>query len=446
MPGLSPDKIEMLRGLVAASPDEVVRSLARAIGKSGGDSPLSAISDLVQAESADRGVRFQTLRPVAALFGPDRGDGARFPRGALNALWRAMKEDKPDWVKQAVEANYYIDPSEPFPGIFDLLCSRAASQLKTSTQPGYRAVRDLLQADHPGSAAVLILALEITPVVRPALMKMPEWLQRMDDQRQAAARLAYRDAGAVGEGGGPLMFEMLASHLKHPWQILRIISSIMDHPEERYLATSELASFGERALATVQANIDLARSLRPAAGEDQAQEAARAVQTAVEAIAEIDRSIQLAKDGPWGQRLSKLRHALAGMVEQRLKEIDEAVAFVLPMQKVRISGRLTANAPKMDSPPDEAAFAWATGLLNFCEGVRGCAQDGGFGGARIKVLEAVGRRIDLYVEEVVDLMRLGDIEDEDRAREYLEVAAQLMTQVRDRRAGVLVRQRAAAAA
>lgn len=447
MPGLSPDKIEMLRGLVAASPDEVVRGLSRAIGRGGADGPLSAISAMIEAEAADRAVRFQTLRPIAALFGPPRGDGApRFPRAALAALWRALKADKPEWVNQAVEANYYIDPSEPFPGIFDLLCSRAAGQLKVSSQPGYRAVRDMLQADHPGAPAVLVLALEISPVVRPALASLPEWLQRMTDQRQAAARLAYRDAGAMGEGGGPLMFEMLAAHLKHPWQILRVISSIMDHPEERYIAASELAPFGERALAEVQSRLDLVRALRAGAGEEGAEQAAQAVQTAVEAIAEIDRSIRLAKDGPWGMKLSKLRHGLAGVVEQRLKEIDEAVAYVLPMQKVRISGRLTANVPKMDEPPDEAALAWASALLTFSDGVRGCAQDGGFGGARIKVHEAVGRRIDQYVEEVVDLIRLGDIEEDDRTRQYIDACAQLMTLVRDRRSGLLVRQRAAAAA
>ncbi len=99
--------------------------------------------------------------------------------------------------------------------------------------------------------------------MRPPLLKMSEWLQRMTDERRATARLAYRDAEAVREGGGPLMFEMLASHLKQPWLILRIATSIMEHPGERpsgRLGTS--AVLGERALADIEAQIDVVRGLQ----------------------------------------------------------------------------------------------------------------------------------------------------------------------------------------
>ncbi|MFN4186234.1 MAG: hypothetical protein ACK4M6_15915, partial [Hyphomonas sp.] len=67
---------------------------------------------------------------------------------------------------------------------------------------------------------------------------------------------APRDAEALAEGGGPLMFEMLAAHLKQPWLILRIATSIMEHPGERYLAASELSVFGERALADIEAQVE----------------------------------------------------------------------------------------------------------------------------------------------------------------------------------------------
>ena len=88
----------------------------------------------------------------------------------------------------------------------------------------------------------------------------------------------------------------------------------------------------------------------------------------------------------------------------------------------------------------------AIGLLTFADEIRPCASEGGFGGIRTKVLDTLGQRIDQYVEDVLEQMRLGDVDkDDDRAREYLDVAARLLTLARDKKSGAIVRRRAAAA-
>lgn len=446
MTELSPDKIAMLKGLLAASPDDVVRGLERAVCRNGATGSLAAIGAIIEHEMNDRSARAHVLAPVSGLFrAQGSGDRTAFPRQAAGLLWAALKADKPDWVKQAVEASYYIDPDEPLPQVFDLLCSRAAGQLKSPEQDGYRAVSKVLEADREGSTQTLVLALELAPIARQPLSKLTDWLQRMTDDRRASARIAYKDAGAAGEGGGPLLFEMLAAHLKHPAQILRVISAVMDHPGERYLAESELALFGVRALDEIEQLVQRAKALRPGMAPSAAAKAAAAVNEAVETITELDQTIRLARDGPWGQRLIKLKQALAALVEQRMQELSEAVALVLPMRKRRYSGRLVSNVPKLDEPPNDGAVDLALGLLTFSEAIRSCANDGGFAGSRNKTHDIVGQRIDRYVEDLLDQMRLGDEIDHDRARDFLEVAARLITLVRDRQAGGVVRRRAAAA-
>ncbi len=443
---MSPDKIAMLKGLLAASPDDVVRGLERAVCKEGSSGSLAAIGAMIETEVAMRSVRAHVLAPVKGLFRARHADGRpSFPVPALSLLWQALQIDKPDWVKQAQDACYYIDPDEPSPQIFDVLCSHAAGGLRAAEKPEYLAVMSMLEADCRGSTQTLILALDLAPIVRPPLLKLTDWLQRMTDERRAGARIAYRDSGAAGDGGGPLMFEMLAAHLKHPCQILRVVSAIMDHPGERYLAASELAAFGDRAINTIDVQVSLVKSLRPGMGVGAAEKAAQAVQEAVETITELDQSVQLYRDGPWGQRVVKLKQALASTVEQRLFEIEEAVGLALPMQKLRYSARLVSIVPKLDEPPDDGALRLAAGLLTFSEAVRGCANEGGFAGVRGKVHETVGARIDRYVEDVLEQIRLGDAIDLHRAHEYLDVAAQLMSLVRDRKAGGVVRRRAAAA-
>ena len=88
---------------------------------------------------------------------------------------------------------------------------------------------------------------------------------------------------------------------------------------------------------------------------------------------------------------------------------------------------------------------WALGLLSFADAVRPCAPDGGFGAVRAKVLETLGKRLDQYVEDVLEQIRLGDVEDDERAREFLGVAANLLALARDDKSAAIVRRRAAAA-
>lgn len=446
MAGLSPHKVEMLKALVSASPDELVRSLEHAISADGAGGPLAAIGAMVEAEAAERALRFAVLSPVAPLFRPSAAAGApAWPRSALKALWSALCAESPALVREAADALHYHDPDDPAPEVFDTLCLLAATGLEARVSPGYAAAAALCDDPRPGGAAEVVLCLQMAPIVRPIVAQLGDWLQRMTEDRRAIARLAYRDATALADGAGPLLFEMLAAHMRQPSMILRIISAVMDHPGERYVAGSELARFGERTLQEIEAHLDRLRVMKPAAGISAGREAGAAVQHAIDAAGELEASVQLSRDGPWGQRLTKLKQSIAVTVEARLREIEEAVAHALPTQKLRYSARLTRTAPKFSEPPDDPSVTWALGLLSFADAVRPCAGDGGFGSVRGKVLETVGKRIDQYVEDVLEQIRLGDVEDDDRAREFLGVAASLLELARDDKSAAIVRRRAAAA-
>lgn len=446
MAGLTPQKIAMLRTLVSASPDELVRTLEMAISADGAGGPLSAIGAMVEAETAERAVRFAVLAPVAPLFGASAADSRpTFPSAALRSIWAGLKAEVPDQVREAEGVCHYLDAEQPPPEIFELLCARAAEGLAAAETPQFATAAAACDAARPGGADELILCLRLAPIARQPMLRLADWLQRMTDERRATARLAYRDATALADGGGPLLFEMLAAHLKHPSQILRVISAVMDHPGERYLADSELARFGERALSEIEDQLGRIQALKPGAGVQSGRQAGAAVQRAIEAVAELEQSVQMSRDGVWGPRLSKLKQAIAAAVEVRLKDIDDAAQHALPMQKIRYSARLTRTAPKLTDPPDGPAIDWTLGLLAFADAVRGCAADGGFGTVRAKALDTLGKRIDQYVEDLLEQLRLGEVEDEERAREYLTVAANLLALARDDKSAAIVRRRAAAA-
>jgi hypothetical protein len=267
----------------------------------------------------------------------------------------------------------------------------------------------------------------------------------MTDEKAAALRLAYRDVVALADDGGPRFFEMLAGALTEPWLILRVISGAMHRPAETYVASSELASFGERLLADIDRQVAIVGAFTINAGLAGAQAAAAAVLRATVEIAEFEGSFVLSPDGLWGRRIAQQKRALAMAVEHRLRDVDDAVSHALPLQTVRIGPRTLRGVPKLTADPDFLQVERAGTLLAFMHEVRVSAQAGGFASARAKALEILEARLDSYVEDILERLRADEIEDHARAHAYLEIAADFCGIARDEKTAQLVRRRAAAA-
>ena len=255
-------------------------------------------------------------------------------------------------------------------------------------------------------------------------------------------RLAYKDAAAIVPESGPLFFDMLAAHLNPPWQILRIISAVMDKPNERYLSDSELSSFAERLMDAIDVSLKAITRMDLDGGGEAAIAAARAVELITQQTFELEVSIELSRDHGWGKRILDQKKTLANLVEARLKEAEKLVAAALPIQSDGFS-RGRRSGPKLDAAPDGRAVGRALTVLKFVHDVRLCANYGGFSAMHAKVSDKLGQAIDAYVEDVLDHVRTGDVPDVSLAHDHLNVAADLIGLVRDDKATELVRRRAA---
>ena len=103
------------------------------------------------------------------------------------------------------------------------------------------------------------------------------------------------------------------------------------------------------------------------------------------------------------------------------------------------------NGPKLDVSPDPKATVRAITALTFAHEIRLCANYGGFSAAHSKAVEKLLSMISGYVDEVLDHLRTGDVQDVAIAHAYLMVAADAATLVQDEKAGDLIRRRAATA-
>jgi hypothetical protein len=445
VPGLTDSQIAGLKTLFSVATDAVVFNLELALAEDAGrGGPIAAVHQMAAEEARDRRVRGVVLGPVARLCRPSSWSTVAFPAAALSAVWRGLKDAEPAQLRAAEEATSAPrEAGEPTPAVFDELCLAAAQGLRNEAR-SFQAANDVLNRSSTDGGAVFASYLDLCPIAREALVRLPDWLVRMSDERAAAATLAYKDAVAFADDAGPRYFEILFANLAEPWQILRVMSAIMDHPGDKYAASSELARFGDYILDDIDKRLAAFRAFDPAEGAAAGVAASEALQIASMEIAEFENSIEVSREGPWGARIGQQKKLRAQLAETRLEQIDKALDAALPLRTVRL-GKGQRGLPNLKSDPDPAALKRAQGLMAFFDQSRSSAAQFGFGAARAKAAERLEDRLDQYVEDLLEMLRADDVESVERIHAYLEVAASLMGSARDEKAAQVVRRRAAAA-
>jgi hypothetical protein len=435
---LSEIRVGAVRRLIEQVPDSAIHTLETALGSGRQAGPMAVVQDIVASELASRRARSAVFAPLLPVCAPPPDDLQRltFPKQALSMAWTGLRLVEPETAELAIRTVATLRPEdEPHP-VFDELAVRAANGLR-DREPAFASLAGLLG---PRTDAFVQL-LALTPLVRAALGRLPVWLRTLSNEHAAGIRLAFRDATAVAEDAGPPFIEILLAHIDEPWQVLRLISLVMDRPGDRYLASSELASFGERLMADLDRRIEEVRRFDPTRGLEGGVALAGSVFVATAIINEFEQWLAINREGPWGSRLTSIKRALALAVEARLREIESAVVQALP---VRPSGRGTRGAPKLGGDPDPVAVARAQALLGFLYESRTSASYGGFGAVRAKVVEALDPKIDQYAEDLLESLHAGE-GDPERTRAFLEITAEFLGLIRDPKAAEIVRRRTAVA-
>jgi hypothetical protein len=444
MAGLTVQQRSVIGALFAAAPDAAVRRLEMALSEEvdqGG--PLAEVHALVARETAERKVRSTVLAPMLGLCRPsDLGD-RRFAPVVIGKLWAALRASAPDLVDTARAACLDLELATWSPdSAYNELCAYAASALRAG-DPAFTEAARILDAEADG-LELFLEYLDLAPHVRRAQARLPDWLGRMTEESAAAARLAYRDAEQLSDTAGPRFIEMLLTLLPEPWLILRILSVVVAGANDRYLASSELAEFGECILRYIESRLAAFRAFDPDQGRAAGVAAADGLHKVAQAIAEFESALELSREGPWGVRVARAKQHLAEAAEIRLSQIEKAIDQALPLQLVRF-GRGTRGVPKLVTDPDPRLLRRAEGLIGFYEEVRNCAASSGFGAVRAKIGAAMAARLEQYVEDLLEDLRSEDPGDIDRLQAYLDASASLIGLLRGEKAAQIVRRRSAAA-
>jgi hypothetical protein len=445
MPGLTDRQNSVIVTLFAAAPDAAVRRLEQALSAEADQGgPLAEVHALIAREASARRVRAAALGPVIPLCRPsDLGD-MRFPAATIPRLWSALRAACPELVAEAEAVCLDLEESKRSPDqIYDEICAQAAIGLREA-DPAFSATIKVLSGAQEGGTASFIDYLDLVPLARQAIARLPEWLGRMSEERAAAARLAYKDAVALSDESGPRLIAMLLAHLPEPWLILRILAAVVIRANDRYLASSELERFGDYILDDIARRLAAFRAFNPDDGREAGAQAAEHLHVAAQEVTEFENALELSREGPWGARVAKHKQSLAELAEARLGQIEKVIDQALPLQMVRF-GRGLKGMPKLNVDPDPRLVRRAEGLMGFFDRSRTSASSSGFGATRAKIGDALEARLDQYVEDLLEAMRAEDAPDLDRIHAYLEAAAGFIGDIRGDKAAQIVRRRAAAA-
>jgi len=441
--GLSTAQMGAVQRLIGTAPDVLLMRLNAALSAARITDPVFApVSDLARIEAADRRARDVVMEPLKGLADPtlEPPQQMMLLKSDIARMWRLMKTLAPDMTAAAASAAAALRVGqEPSPD-FDTLCLTVAAAMRDPDP-----LPDV--ALWPEAERLrLARLLELTPVLRGALARLPGWARSPTSENMAAVRLAFKDATDVSEEAGPMFMEALLAHLQEPHQILRLISAVMDRPTDRYLAASEMADIGERLLADIEKRVQAVRQFDPYRGFEGGAAEAASVMVASAAIRVFEEAVELSREAPWGARITASKQALAQSAETRLREAEPAVAAALPLQAQRALGSIAPRpGPRVEGYPDDGLVTKAEGLLAFLEETRNSAANAGFGSLRAKVIESLEIRLDHYVEDLVERLRNDECKDVEWVRAYLEVAADFCGMVRGPKAAMIVRRRAAAA-
>ena len=393
MAAIPAKKAAMVRMVVEKSPDSVLERLRAALAGTSGR--LAEVRQMVEAERERRRAMNFAFRPLMAL--PKHGDGGHFPTEVRDRLWAEINELQPGLVEM-------LDDRRLAEGAADKICGVAAGLL-----------RDDPNAWSEVDALDLASDFDLVTRLRDLPDLLPELTGRPSDEAVTHFRLVLRDAQAMHEDGVMRVLRILSAHLAaHPAQTLRLVAlSAPNAEQEAVIEGSELSALVEGLITRSEAAGEVYLSLDPAsASEAEVKAADRKLHLAVEILAEVALTLQLRPGGAWATRQRTLRRRLT----------DRAVHDMKAALKAEAQRRLILFAG-----------------LKAAAAILGCAAE------KARIGETLELRLADYVEEALDRLNDGEIEDRARAARLVERAADFLERLGDSTLATAARRRLAAA-
>ncbi len=417
---IADQRLALLKGLVKALPQPALRSLELALGMTN-DAAMAEVRELISTELEFRLTRDVIFAPYMPLFRP-RSDGlmgTEFEMWLINNIWRELELREPELYAQSRYAQRGLRPEDPLPVVFFRLVHAAADMCRDTPERLLRAKPD---ADDLAEIKEFGHYLALYRIVAAAVQQLPEYLGRIDAEKAAALRLLFKDASDLNLESGYRFMEVLFANLEDGAQIIKLVATVSDRPNDRFLGHSELADFGDRIVDLIETQMDDLRAFTGSRGKDRIDlslAGARVVHILTQ-IQSFGHYVELSRDGPWGKRITGAQQALASIVEAQLKGAENTAMEALPTRTDKIGARVKKEVPDFTAGLRPDAFKRARDVLMFIHQIRNMALAGGFASQHSKVLQAIEGHMDAYFADLLSVANGRDAFDAEALTQAFE--------------------------
>lgn len=426
MSAIAANRLTMLKGLVKTLPASALRSLEMALGLSN-DAKMIEVRELISAEIEFRHVREAVFEPFMPLF-RGRSDGldhVEFAPWIVNNLWAELENREPDLHAQARFVLRSLRTEDPTPVVFFRLVTAAAEICRDT--PDVILPRGGSDDDR-AEIAEFANYLDLHRLSRQVLAKLYDFMGRIDAEKAAALRLLFKDACEFDAESGYRFLEIIFANLEDGAHIIKFVATVSDRPNDRFLASSELADFGTRILDQIEAELAELKSFMGGKGKvcDDLETAGDRVTQCLNQLQFFGQYIELAREGPWGKRVHEANRMIAELVEHQLKTAEKTLEKILVRRRERVYGRVQTEVPDIANYPAEDDITRVRQTHNFIRKVRNIAMAGGFATLHTKTAQALETLLDAYFTELLALANDSEPYDQEQLLAVFDMVTGLM--------------------
>lgn len=433
-----------LAHVVERCPDRTLSQLALAVATMRGER-ARALEAMLAEENRDRARRARAMAPLTPLFRsrPDGVEATTFPAHVLPRLWKAASAREPALLPMLDDGDE--SRAAAVTAVANRICIAAAGVVRDHPDiiwpPGGET-----EAAREAGLAELAGCCDLAPLAHRGLQSLKGWVGRPDGDQLAELRLLVRDSAEVATDGAQRLLEILFAHLNDAALVMRlVVNSSSVAVRETFLFESELAVFVNRLIAAVDARVARIATFRPGGAGDPIEALKADICWSAQILAELDTTIQLQPGSTWGKQARDARVRINQTLSGLLGTVEKSVERALPMARVQTAGRMTRQAPRLDTPIEAEALEAATGALALVRAVRSAASVFGCEARRGQLVRGLIERLTTYADQTAEAVNSGDAPDETAALVVVEMTAQFLDLLEATDEARTVRRRAAVA-
>jgi hypothetical protein len=456
------NKAQQLRGLLGALPPQVASRLAKAVEidrlNEGQSLPhetiLEGLRPVLRGNAADRAptplrLFCQPFEDLLTVVQRKQKQQGRIARGSIMPVW--------NWVTQTLvpkEASAFSIgvKTAVMAGRNDEAFAYAAAFWTTAAQ----AIRAALESERGRKTARAALdgAIVVEDAREMAVLlsvgneiidlqtKFPKPFPSLTDDHVWKLRETYDRLAVASPEAAPYVAVVAMQRLERPWEALKLPMLVTRQTQDTLISSTDMGLVGEILFGDIEYYTSAIRAARPV--QFNADELVGHLIGFTTLSTGMVKSIELRRDGKWGQRLLADRAAVAEVMDGFMERAPKEIFAGLPTIK---SGNY-AGGPRMPDlahPADAEKSDRALTYVRLIAGCRTFAPAASFGASNKEAIDEVSVALKSYTEGLLKELRSVTGDKRAHAEQFFQLTVEMTALLFSQEEADLLRRRGRAA-